>query len=251
MRALVANALLVAVLLPSACSRQSEPVEASATVSAKTPLAAPAPRPVRYTVCLQPLGEHDATLLPAVERAIGQAYGFAVRRLAPHPLPGFAWYPPRSRYRADALLDHLLYDVMPVAPGCHAVVGFTAVDVSTTKGGHEDWGVLGLAYHGGRVAVVSTHRLRNGVEREQLSRRAVKVVLHELGHVIGVGHREDGERCLMNDAVGAVATIDRAEGAMCEPERADAERFLGFRLPVVESLDWPAILDDPKPVPSS
>jgi hypothetical protein len=58
-----------------------------------------------------------------------------------------------------------------------------------------------------------------------------------------VPHRDDGAACIMNDAVGAVASIDRAEGAMCAPERAAAERFLGFALPVRERLDWRAILD--------
>lgn len=206
-----------------------------------TPSAPPAaPVPVRYTVCLQPLGDHDATLLSPIARAIAQAYGFDVRALATRPLPEFAWFPPRKRHRADVLLDHLLYDVLPASTGCHAVMGFTGRDVSTTKGPHADWGVLGLAYQGGRVAVVSTFRLR-GVDRPHLVRRAAKVVLHELGHVIGVGHRDDGPHCIMNDAVGAVATIDRADGPMCPPERADAERFLGYRLPVPAALDWDTI----------
>src|SRR5688572_32734680 len=113
---------------------------AAASPAARSPAAPPAP--LRYTVCLQPLGEHDATLLPPIERGIAQAYGFAVRRLDARPLPDFAWYPPRARHRADALLGHLLYDVMPAAPGCHAVIGFTGLDVSATKGEEVDWGVL-------------------------------------------------------------------------------------------------------------
>ena len=236
-------AALAVTCLVAACG-PTDRAPAAGSASREAPVAAPPPRPVRYTVCLQPLGEHDASLLAPVARAVEHAYGFATRTLAARPLPAFAWYPARSRYRAEVLLDHLLYDVMPPAEGCHAVVGFTAVDVSTTKGEHEDWGVLGLAYLGGRVAVVSTYRLRRDVDRDTLVARTVKTTLHELGHVIGVPHREDGERCLMNDAVGAVATIDRAEGAMCAAERAAAERFLGFALPVREVLDWPGIITE-------
>ncbi len=202
---------------------------------------APAPAVV-FTVCLQPLGEHDASLLAPIGRGIGHAYGFAVRTLATRPLPAAAWYPARGRYRAPALLDHLLYDVMPAAAGCHAVVGFTAVDVSATRAPHADWGVLGLAYHGGRVAVVSSFRLRGNVDRRRLTERAVKVVIHELGHVVGLPHRSEGPACIMNDAVGAVATIDRAEGPLCAGERAEAERFLGFALPADGGWDWRVIL---------
>src|SRR5436190_17542779 len=98
-----------------------------------------------YTVCLQPLGEHDASLLAPIGRGIGQAYGFEVRQLAPRPLPQSAWYPPRSRYRAQKLLDHLQSRVLPAEPGCDAVVAVTAADISISKGKHADWGVLGLA----------------------------------------------------------------------------------------------------------
>lgn len=239
-------ALLAAALLAAGCSSRddADPSGAHAPPSGANPPASipVAPKPVRYTVCLQPLGEHDASLLAPVSRAITQAYGFDVRQLAPRSLPDEAWYPPRTRYRAPVLLDHLLYDVMPASAGCHAVLGFTGADVSTTKGEHFDWGVLGLAYQGGRVAVVSSYRLRHGVAHARLVERAVKVSLHELGHVIGVPHRDDGAHCIMNDAVGAVATIDRADGPMCAGERAVAERFLGYPLPVPAALDWPAIL---------
>jgi archaemetzincin len=256
-RAVVARVVLAAALVIAAAevvwlaTRDRAAPEASgdAAAVADAPGAAPAASArapagavASFTVCLQPLGEHDASLLAPIARGITQAYGFDVRQLAPRTLPEFAWYPPRNRHRAPALLDYLLYDVMPAAPGCHAVVGVTSVDVSATKGEHFDWGVLGLAYHGGRVAVVSSHRLHRGVDRRGLVVRAVKVALHELGHVIGVLHRDDGPDCLMNDAVGAVATIDRAEGPMCAPERAVAERFLGRELPGRETLDWEAIL---------
>lgn len=204
--------------------------------------AAPRAQPVDYTVCLQPLGEHDAGLLAPIARGIAQAYGFTVRPLPAVRLPDAAWYPPRARHRADALLQHLLFDRLPASPGCHALLGVTGVDISTTKGPHSDWGVLGLAFLGQRVAVVSSHRLA-GVARPRVVERMTKVAIHELGHVVGIGHRSDGPACIMNDAVGAVATIDRAQGALCAPERADAERYLGRSLPVRDSLDWRAILD--------
>ena len=47
-------------------------------------------------------------------------------------------------HRAQLLLDHLRDEVLPVETGCDAVMGFTAADVSITKGKLRDWGLLGL-----------------------------------------------------------------------------------------------------------
>lgn len=250
----------VALLLAAACvAVLLVRVRSSADVSMPAPIsvAAPAPagpRPVPagiatkdsrtasvFTVCVQPLGAHDPTLVGPVGRGIAQAYGFSVRRLDPRPMPAAAWYPPRSRHRAQRVLDHLLADVLPAEAGCDAMVGFTSADVSTTMGEHPDWGVLGLAYLGNRVAVVSSFRMRRDADRRRQVERAVKVVIHELGHVVGVPHRDDGPRCIMNDAGGSVRSVDRASGALCAAERAAAEAALGFDLPVRDGLDWGAI----------
>jgi predicted Zn-dependent protease len=194
-----------------------------------------------YMVCLQPLGKHDASLLAPIARGLEQAYGVPVRRLPALPLPASAWYPPRSRYRASKLLDHLRSAVLPAQPACDAVVGFTAVDVSMTKGEHADWGVLGLSYLRGRVGVVSSFRMHRHADRALLVRRATKVVIHEFGHVLGLAHRREGADCIMNDAGGAVAVIDRALGPLCPGERAEAESLLGRKLPPRAALDWNAI----------
>ena len=198
-----------------------------------------------YTACLQPLGRHDPALLGPIIRGLGQAYGFAVRVLPPRPLPAKAWYAPRSRYRAQLLLDHLRADILPATRGCDAMLGFTGVDVSMSKGAHADWGVMGLAYPRYRVAVVSSFRLRRDADSRRVTERAVKVVIHELGHVLGLPHRSDGPECVMNDAAGSVRTIDRARGHLCAPERAAAEALLGRRLPQRTQLDWDAILREP------
>jgi archaemetzincin len=192
--------------------------------------AADAPLAGSYTVCLQPLGEHEARLLPPVADGIAQVYGFAVRQLPPRPLPEAAYTPARKRYRADRLLDHLR-ELRRASAGCKVLVGFTSVDISTTKGKHADWGVLGLSYRYEGLSVVSTFRMRNQALGGLVMRRAQKVVLHEIGHAIGLPHRNDGPECLMNDANGAIASIDRANGSLCLGEREAAEALLGFALP--------------------
>lgn len=233
--------LLLCFCALSACASEAEPAAAPAPVVEE---AGPQHQASDYVTCLQPLGDHDPVLLASAERGIVHLYGFTTRILEARPLPSAAYYPPRDRYRAERLLDHLARAVLP-GSGCKFVVGFTAVDISTTKGPYPDWGVFGLGTIGGPAAVVSTTRLIGRSETATWDRlvgeRTVKVVNHELGHVIGVGHQQ-GEGCLMNDAKGTIATVDSEHGMLCEHERRAMERLLGAELPRLERFDWETVL---------
>jgi archaemetzincin len=167
-------------------------------------------------VVLQPLG----VALPADElEAVSQAVlAFFAVRLAvalPLELPQGAFYPKRRRYRAEKLLDFL---VAQSASEARVVLGLTAVDISTTKGSIEDWGVLGLATLDGRSAVLSSFRCKRSAKNRAHARtRFAKTAVHELGHAFGLGHcRTDG--CLMHDGEGSVRTTDR-EHDLCADTR--------------------------------
>jgi archaemetzincin len=190
-------------------------------------------------VCLQPLGPHDAPLLPVVARGIDQVFGMTTEVLAPLPMPEVAWYEPRKRWRAEKILEELAK--APPAQ-CNWVMGFTREDVSTAVRDREDWGVLGLAYIGGRVAVVSSFRMKKGVSKRVVAQRAVKVVNHELGHAFGMDHDDRQAGCIMNDAKGTVRTVDRETGVPCAHERETFERLLGQPLPVLEKIDWALVI---------
>jgi len=234
-------------LLLAACSSAAEPEPPTA------PPPAPAPAPpastykhqaADYVTCLQPLGPYDAELLASVARGVEALYGFTTWTLEPRPLPDAAWYPPRQRYRADDLLDHLERVVIP-GSGCKFIVGFTAEDISTSKPPHVDWGVFGLGSIGGPAAVVSTDRLLPSDKGPNWNRllgiRTVKVVNHELGHVVGLGHLP-GDGCLMNDAKGTIKTVDSETGVLCDHEREAMQRLLNAELPRLELMDWDAVL---------
>lgn len=198
-------------------------------------LAEEAPSPRRY-IYLQPLGpELPQADVQLVEEALTLLYGAPLKQLPRATLPSAAYYPARKRYRADRLLD-FLRDRLP-ADGVR-ILGFTAVDISTTKGQYADWGVLGLGSLDGAAGVISTFRCHRGATGPLHARqRLAKVAVHEVGHTLGLPHCPT-IGCLMEDAQGKVATTDR-EYDLCPRCRAQL-RQRGLSLPPAPAVfPWP------------
>jgi archaemetzincin len=159
------------------------------------------PLPILY---LQPLGpelpEEDVRF---VRKVLAAVYPLEVRNLPPALLPVSAYYPPRARYRAEKLLDRL-HQLLP--EDGFRILGLTGVDISTSRPGIADWGMMGLASYIRPVGVVSSFRCGPGrASRERLA----KIALHEVGHTLGLPHCPT-RACLMEDARGQVKVLDRA-----------------------------------------
>jgi archaemetzincin len=174
-------------------------------------------------IALQPLGGVKAERIEVVKRGLEEAFGVRVILLENRPLPKSAWYAPRSRYRADDLLEHLK-DVVPAKPT--VVIGITEKDISTTKNEHVDWGIFGLGELDGRSCVVSTFRLgARGADEAKLRERLRKVAIHEVGHVTGLPHCE-AAACVMRDAEASIETVDKESGTFCDPCKATSLKWL-------------------------
>jgi len=159
--------------------------------------AAATPAQPEKVIALVPLGKVDPALVQVAARAIEARVAAKVRLEPERALPREAWNAARQRWRAERLIAALEAD----APeGVFKVVGFTAAEISTTEGTVPDARVGGLSDVGGRTCVVSSWiAVQSGRTREILHRDVADLVVHELGHALGLAHCET-TGCAMRDA---------------------------------------------------
>ena len=170
--------------------------------------------PAERVVALVPLGEVDPALVKLAVEAMRAQVACKVRVEPARALPKAAWYAPRQRWRAERILEALEKEPPENA---WKVLALTSAEISTTKGSIPDWRVGGLGEVGGRAGVVSTWiNERRARTKEDLHRRIADLVVHELGHTLGLQHCA-GAGCVMRDAKGRLLEAqDVSRGRFCE-----------------------------------
>jgi archaemetzincin len=175
------------------------------------------------TVALLPFNNIDASIVSYADKEIRDFYHFKVICLDTQALPEMAWYPPRKRYRADSLLVWL--NRIKTGNSTY-IVGLTDKDISCTNGQYADWGIFGYGYMPGNSCVVSTFRLKKNATTDLLCDRFAKVLLHELGHNLGLDHCPTAG-CIMEDAKGTIVTVDQEKKELCPLCRQKLKAILG------------------------
>ena len=157
-----------------------------------------AEKPVLVVV---PLGETSEDLVRFVAESIEDRFELEVRVVDPIPHPKEAWYAPRKRWRAERLLDHL--DEQDFGNDVWRVAAITEEPISTTKGDVHDWGIAGLGSLGVKSSVFTSHLFRSYRKKARRTylRFMENLVLHEVGHTLGLDHCPL-DRCMMADAKG-------------------------------------------------
>ena len=148
--------------------------------------------PGQKVIVIQPLGNFKLEQSNKILSEIRTINPNVVLR-ATIPFPENSYYRPRNRYRADSIIKNLKNHIGKDS----VIVGLSHADISTTKNGIKDWGVMGLGYRPGKSCVVSDFRVSSKNKNQQF----YKLVLHELGHTAGLPHCKV-KTCLMRDAEG-------------------------------------------------
>lgn len=133
-----------------------------------------------------PIGAVDRGLLEYLALTLPGSLGAPCVELSVGTNPRAAYDPARRQYHSSRLLAELRE--LDDADGAK-ILGVTEVDLFIPIFTF----VFGEAQVGGRVALMSTHRLRQQFyglpeNRELLFVRAEKEALHELGHAFGLAH---------------------------------------------------------------
>jgi Predicted Zn-dependent proteases len=77
--------------------------------------------------------------------------------------------------------------------------------------------VLGLAHQPGNICIVSTFRLKEaGIAPILFWQRLQKVIIHEIGHNLGLPHCTDDKTCVMIDAKGNAFKTDKTQLGFCK-----------------------------------
>lgn len=192
-------------------------------------------------VCLLPIGKFDKNRIPIISRGIRYLYGFETKQLSEVAMPTSAWYGARQRWRADVILNWMDTNKtlwQNANASCTYMMAVTSEDISTTQPNYADWGIMGLGKLGGRVAISASFRLHRAVVKpNNVNRRLVKIVNHEIGHMLGVPHIKEAN-CLMQAAEASIQRIDQEHGLLCPATEHWIEEQHHITLPKHSTFDW-------------
>jgi archaemetzincin len=158
------------------------------------------------------MGRFDDLSMRVVAANLQSLIGIPVDHLKPLKVPQEAYLERRGQFEAGAVIRHLSkYGFSQ----CLRVLALTTVDLCSPILTY----VYGEAELGGRVALVSSFRLRNDgdgreVPADQYYERLIKVALHEVGHTFSLYHCDD-PRCLMQFSPG-ILNLDALDIRFCE-----------------------------------
>jgi archaemetzincin len=166
-------------------------------------------------VDLVPLGPAPDVLMNVIAANIQAVMGLDVDIFPARPKPEYAFVPGRGQYQADKIVKALA----SIKQGAPLKIGVTACDICNPIVTY----LFGESQMGGKAALVSFHRLKCD-DAERFFLRTAKIGLHELGHLLGVGHCR-APSCLMRFAANLEA-VDAIPMRLCEACEYEVGRSL-------------------------
>jgi archaemetzincin len=165
-------------------------------------------------IAFQPLGEFNGQEIDSVVIKISRFFNKKVIILQPIEIPETFLSPIVGQYSADSII-HLLSRLQNDT--IIEIVGLTHYPIFTIKnskaGTYFDQKIFGLGYQPGNSCVVSDFKFGTPIIT-QLTYRLKNVIIHEIGHNIGLPHCTD-EKCVMSESNGSSLMLDINGGEYC------------------------------------
>lgn len=152
--------------------------------------------------------EENKKYLNFVEEGLRETYGLDVLILEQEKIPAKFFNPSRNQYKASLLIEFLFSKFKDMC------LGITSQDLYAEGLNF----VFGEAQLGGRVAILSSHRLNPNFYGKAFSERLfierlVKEAIHEIGHVFGLHHCSD-PMCVMSFS-NSIIEVDKKSNKLC------------------------------------
>lgn len=155
-------------------------------------------------VCIVPIGDIPEILLKVICAHIDVVFKLTAEIIPPLEYPAYARDEERCQYNAAIILETLRNKKIS---GFEKILAVCDVDLFVPILTY----VFGESQQGGTCALISLFRLKN--QPDGIYERAVKIALHELGHLFDLHHCERG-KCLMHFA-GGIKTLDHIPLNFC------------------------------------
>ena len=160
------------------------------------------------TVQIIPLGKVDTNIVLYVKASIKAFYNYNCEIKDEVPLSPELLAKSKTRYDATKILHAFKSE--------QNILLLTENDIAYFKNEqYPEWGIFGLGFRPGSTCIVSTYRLKKGVSKTKFLERLKKVCIHEIGHNLGLPHCTFSPTCLMNDANGTIAQVDKEQMEFC------------------------------------
>ncbi len=165
----------------------------------------------RQTIAFVPFNSFDISGINSVLTEISHFYNKRVIILPRAFIPQNSFVQILEQYSADSLLDHLT-KLKP--DSIVEVVGLTNEPIfSINKKNYHEQKIFGFGDHPGNVCIVSDTRLKIA-DNELYNSRLKKVIIHEIGHNMGLSHCEN-DQCTMSDKNGNLKNLDNTKVYYC------------------------------------
>lgn len=168
-------------------------------------------------IAIQPLGDYDTTCLHFISNEISNFYSRKVIILKPVDIPpSFRFSENYDFYSADSILNWLQgfvkEEIIEVIGLAHKKIGIVKKEKNTASNTLTT--VLGLGDFPGHCCVVSDHNFEIG-DTVFYKNRLRKVVLHEVGHNLGLDHCSN-DVCIMSEKNKSLTGFLKSGDDYCE-----------------------------------